>query len=193
MARNPSANVAGAYTLYTNNEPALVANSKLWQLDHTLNTATITLIDAQYGSPKIEEISDGTSVSIMFIEDVGQNEKMVQAVAGITPNSYVDPLTGTASRQYRWANPDFSSGQSKKINSAKNATYTTVDPNDGCMWAQHDCGPNSEMFSFHGNGAHCVFADGHVIFLRDTTPLPILRALSTRSEGKSETIPANLE
>ena len=77
----------------------------------------------------------------------------------------------------------------KKINGAKNATYTTVDPTDGCAWAQHDCGPNSEMFSFHGIGAFAVFADGHVQFIRETTSKAVLRALATRADGKNEVLP----
>jgi len=108
---------------------------------------------------------------------------------GANANSYIDPITGTASKHWRWANPDIASGQSKKVNSAKNATYTTADPVDGCAWAQHDCGPNSEMFSFHGNGAFAVFADGHVVFIRETTSKAILRSLATRADGKNEVLP----
>jgi prepilin-type N-terminal cleavage/methylation domain-containing protein/prepilin-type processing-associated H-X9-DG protein len=168
-----------------------VSASKVWQLDQNLNTTLNAPIDAQYGSPKIDEIIDGTSTTVMFAEDVGQNERMLDPTV-TTPankNSYVDPVTGNASRQWRWANPDITSGQSKKINSAKKGTYTTVDPNDGCAWATHDCGPNSEVFSFHGNGAHYVFADGHVVYIRESASKAVLRALATRNEGKVEAAP----
>jgi prepilin-type N-terminal cleavage/methylation domain-containing protein len=171
-----------------------VKSSKTWQLDAlTWNPVggTDAKIDAQYGLPQMGEITDGTSVSILLIEDVGQNEKMLQAGIsdGANANSYIDGITNTASLHWRWANPDIASGQSKKINNAKNATYTTVDPTDGCAWAQHDCGPNSEMFSFHGNGAFAVFADGHVQFIRESTSKAVLRSLATRSEGKNEVLP----
>ncbi|MFO0821810.1 MAG: DUF1559 domain-containing protein [Gemmataceae bacterium] len=176
-----------------------VSSSKLWQLkvdntaaagaDQSLNLPTgRVLIDAQWGGGRIDDISDGTSVTAMFAEDVGQNEKM-EAVSG----SYIDPVMGVSSKPWRWANPDNTSGQSKKINSAKNATYTTADPAEGCAWNVHDCGPNSEIFSFHGNGAHYVFADGHVAFVRESTSKAVLRALVTRSEAKNETQPANFE
>jgi prepilin-type N-terminal cleavage/methylation domain-containing protein/prepilin-type processing-associated H-X9-DG protein len=182
------------------------AATKLWQLNEQLNQYTAganidkqAVIDALWGGCKMDEITDGTSVSMMFYEDVGGNEKMLQTAAqtggvgsdGANANSYPDPLDGTASRHWRWANPDNASGQAKRINSAKNATYGVVDATDGCAWTKHDCGPNSEMFSFHGNGAHAVFADGHVIFVKESTPLAVLRALSTRSDGKNETAPAN--
>jgi prepilin-type N-terminal cleavage/methylation domain-containing protein/prepilin-type processing-associated H-X9-DG protein len=168
-----------------------VKPSKTWQLDQGLNTTASAPIDAMFGLPQMGDIIDGTSVSILIIEDVGQNEKMllVGTSDGANANSYIDGVTGTASRHWRWANPDISSGQSKKVNSAKNATYATPDPVDGCAWAQHDCGPNSEMFSFHGNGAFAVFADGHVQFIRESVSLPILRALSTRADGRAEVLP----
>jgi len=164
--------------------------AKTWQLDQSLNTVGNAPIDALYGLPTIADITDGTSNSMMIIEDVGQNEKMLQiGVSDVNPNSYIDPVLNVASKHWRWANPDVASGQSKKINSAKAATYTNPDPTDGCAWANHDCGPNSEMFSFHGNGAHAVFADGHVQFIRESVSKAVLRALATRADGKNEAAP----
>ncbi len=154
-----------------------IAN-KLLQLNNTG-------IDALYGLPKMSEILDGTSNSIMFYEDCGLNERML-AIPGTT-GSYPDPLSGVASRHWRWANPDVASGLSKNLNNNKAATYSTADPNgDGCTWIIHDCGPNSEAFSFHGNGAHMVFADGHVVFVRDSISFAVLRAMATRDQGKYE-------
>ena len=183
------------YATFTTSD-AFVSNTKKVQLDvATFNPVGGTYqLDAQYGSPKVEDIADGTSQSILFAEDVGQNERMLQTGVSDTPaGAHYDSIAGAASRHWRWANPDIASGQARRINSAKRATYTTVDPNDGCAWAQHDCGPNSEVFSFHGNGAHVVFADGHVAFLRESTTTAVLRALATRSDGRSETIPENFE
>lgn len=153
-------------------------SNKLLQLNNTG-------IDALYGLPKITEIIDGTSNSIMFYEVCGLNERMF-ANPGTT-GSYPDPLNGNASKHWRWANPDVASGISKNLNNNKAATYSTADPNgDGCTWIQHDCGPNSEGFSFHGNGVHMVFADGHVVFVRDTVSFAVLRAMATRDQGKYE-------
>ena len=89
--------------------------SKTWQLDHTLNSGTGTVVDAMFGLPQMAEITDGTSVSMMIVEDVGQNEKMLVAGTsdGANANSYIDGVTGEASRHWRWANPDIASGQSK--------------------------------------------------------------------------------
>ena len=56
----------------------------------------------------------------------------------------------------------------------------------GRTWRSHDCGPNNEPYSFHGGGAHFVFADGHVSFIRDSIPLNVLKAIATRSNGTNE-------
>lgn len=169
-------------SLYTKFTPTstTIASNKVVQLDSVAHPG---LIDAQAGLPKISDIADGTSNSITFYEDVGQNEKM-QGSSG----DYLDPITSGVSYHWRWANPDIASGLSKKVRNNPGATYTTADPNGtGCTWQNHDCGPNSEAFSWHGNGAHAVFADGHTVFLRDTIPLPLLRALATRADGPYET------
>ncbi|MFO0803812.1 MAG: DUF1559 domain-containing protein [Gemmataceae bacterium] len=205
VATDFGSGVCASYRKYTGDGGVLVASSKLWQLNvddsatslnlYPATNSTRTLIDAQWGGCRIEEIYDGTAVTVMFAEDVGMNELMQNAAAQSTVNSYVDPVGGgtAPSKPWRWANPDNTSGQSRKINHAKNGSYTVADPNDGCTWATHDCGPNSEIFSFHGNGAHYVFADGHVVFVRESTTKAVLRALATRAEGKNETQPANFE
>jgi prepilin-type processing-associated H-X9-DG protein len=103
-------------------------------------------------------------------------------------NGYYDAFEpDNLSKQWRWANPDIASGLSKKLNNNKAATYLTPDPNgDGCNWKTSDCGPNGEPFSFHGNGIHVVFADGHVTYLRESIPTAVLRALATRGDGRNE-------
>lgn len=160
--------------------PAGVSSSKMVQMDTVGNPGKI---DALFGLPTLAEISDGTSNTILMYEATGQNDRMGPP----TSNAYYDPIGADYSHQWRWANPDFSSGLSKKLNNNKGATYTTSDPNgDGCTWMVHDCGPNSEAFSFHGNGVHMVFVDGHVAYVRESLPLTTLRALATRSEGKVE-------
>lgn len=194
---NVTATTAGFYTNFGTGGDPFVSGSKTWQLDAaTFNPPASGngQIDAQFGAAKMDDIADGTAQSILFAEDVGQNERMLMAgVSNSPPGAHFDPMSGGASRHWRWANPDIASGQARRINSAKRGTYTAVDPNDGCAWAQHDCGPNSEVFSFHGNGAHVVFADGHVAFIRESTTTAVLRALATRSEGRNETIPENFE
>ena len=79
----------------------------------------------------------------------------------------------------------FSACQLGKCNN-KGGSYFTGDPNGGtCVWAQHDCGNHSEFFSFHGPGSHAVFADGHVTFISESIPVPLIQAMVTRSNAKT--------
>jgi prepilin-type N-terminal cleavage/methylation domain-containing protein/prepilin-type processing-associated H-X9-DG protein len=170
----------------------IVSSAKLVQLDNSLQTTT-SYVDAQYGGAAMASITDGVSVSILFFESTGGNDQLQQLPTSTNnPNNYPDPITpNNPSVFWRWASPDVGTDIQRKVNSAKNGTYTTPDPVDGCAWAASHCGPNSEMFSFHGGGAYAVFADGHTVFVRESTPLTILRALCTRADGKNEATPGN--
>ncbi len=172
-----------------------VSAARTWQLDAaTWNPVggSSSAIDAQFGGTKVDDIADGTSVSLLFVEGVGANEKMLQAPLS-NGSVHFDPAAVGPSARWRWASPDVASALRRKVNSAKNATYTAFDATDGCAWAQPDCGPNGQIFSFHGNGAHAVFADGHVAYLRESLPLAILRALATRADGRNESLAENFE
>jgi prepilin-type processing-associated H-X9-DG protein len=52
-----------------------------------------------------------------------------------------------------------------------------------CPWTANNCGPNDEIFSFHGTGANVVFGDGHVAFLNEAIDAIVLRRLCTPAEG----------
>jgi len=182
-------------------------------------------IDPMYGLPKIADITDGTSNSILLYEDVGRNETMDgQEIASLGGafynNEYLDPVasfggdttdyrtvvggvvtypaaapafTAVKRSHWRFADPDSASGMLQRINNASGGSMDTVDPNvdpaNRCYkktWHCHDCGANNEAFSFHGNGAHVSFADGHVVFMRDGVTQEVLRALGTRSNKTNE-------
>jgi prepilin-type N-terminal cleavage/methylation domain-containing protein/prepilin-type processing-associated H-X9-DG protein len=160
--------------------------------------------------PKISEIIDGTSRTIMVAEDVGRYEGMAGA--------YPDPVNPSADRAFwRWAEPDNGFGVSGDPLFSTTSTVTSANaykgvpvpqtsispPNQSvsfkginnnktpfggpvaCPWinANSQCGPNDEIFSFHGNGANVVFADGHVTFLNENTNFQVLRALITKAGG----------
>jgi prepilin-type N-terminal cleavage/methylation domain-containing protein/prepilin-type processing-associated H-X9-DG protein len=160
--------------------------------------------------PRIAEITDGTSRTIMVAEDVGRYEGMAGA--------YPDPVTSPADRAFwRWAEPDNGFGVSgdplfsttsavtaataySKIPTPMNLVtppnaqigFKGINNNKtpfggpaSCPWINSgsNCGPNDEIFSFHGNGANVVFADGHVSFLNESTNFQVLRALITKAGG----------
>ncbi len=169
------------------------------------------VIDPMFGLCKITDITDGTSNSIMLYEDVGRNETMNgnDPIAGPQANEYLDVLassgplgdvyaggaTALPKSHWRFADPDTASGMKRKINNTAGGSMSSIDPNAtgadvgscvGKTWVTHDCGPNNEAFSFHGNGAHVAFADGHVVFMRDGVTTDVLRALATRNNRANE-------
>jgi prepilin-type processing-associated H-X9-DG protein len=142
---------------------------------------------------KVGDIRDGLSKTIAIAEDVGRNENM--------PGAYNDFIeTGVKKHFHRWAEPDNGFGVSGNPTSwADQTTGATVagqpliainnnlSPFGGptaCPWqSKTNCGPNDEIFSFHGNGANVVFMDGHVSFLSSTLHPIVLRRLVTATEG----------
>jgi prepilin-type N-terminal cleavage/methylation domain-containing protein/prepilin-type processing-associated H-X9-DG protein len=151
----------GFYTEYGTGDATVAPNKKL-HLDPTKG-----FIDPYFGQATISDIKDGTSYSIALYEDAARNETWSEVSGG-----YLDPITGTHRMWWRWAEPDTASGVSRKIN------------NPLVPWNIHDNGPNNEIYSFHGGGAHALFADAHVTFLRDNISTIIVRALCTRNGGE---------
>ena len=179
----PTALTAHAYplNLYKNYSPASGSNigtNKEFQLQES--SAIGGTIDVFYGGSRMARITDGTSKSIVFYEDVGRNEKMdgSPGSTGFPPNNYLDPVDNMARRHWRWAEPDNSSGCSKVINN------NSGNPDGPCPWNYHDCGPNNEMFSFHPGGAYAAFADGSVRFIDENIPLRLVYSLGTRANGE---------
>lgn len=144
------------------------------------------------------DIIDGLSKTIAYAEAVGRNEFM--------PGAYPDPMginlpNGEKNRAFwRWIEPDNGFG----VNGAPNqfsapstatgdvaSTMTRVINNNSlpfggpteCLWnVRTHCGPNDEIFSFHGAGANAVFLDGHVTFLSQDIEPMVLRYLVSSAE-----------
>jgi prepilin-type N-terminal cleavage/methylation domain-containing protein/prepilin-type processing-associated H-X9-DG protein len=161
--------------------------------------------------PKIAEITDGTSRTVLVAEDVGRNEA--------TESPYQDPASpaGVDRAAWRWADSNSAFGVNGDplysttatviaanayksipvpldLAAPPNAAVTFKGINNNktplggpaaCPWNASDsqCGPNNEIFSFHGNGANAVFADGHVTFLNENVNFQVLRALITKAGG----------
>jgi prepilin-type processing-associated H-X9-DG protein len=184
------------YKLYSSVNPVINPN-KLIHLDNVTNFGKI---DQNYGNARIQDITDGTSVTAMIYEDVGRNEKMDGYNYAVSPavavaNEYYDPVTDGPKHHWRWADPDTASGLKRKVNNTQGGGMFTIDPNvqagdttqcPATTWTVHDCGPNNEAFSFHGGGAHMAFADGHVSFVRDSIAYAVVNSLGTRSNGRNE-------
>jgi prepilin-type N-terminal cleavage/methylation domain-containing protein/prepilin-type processing-associated H-X9-DG protein len=158
--------------------------------------------------PTKKDIADGLSKTIAIAEDVGRYELMPGAYPDpLAGQANAAPGTGTNRAFWRWAEPDngfgvsgdplsgnlagvitvgyagLINGRAKIINNNK----TPFGGPAGCLWltAAGNCGPNDEIFSFHGPGANVVFMDGHVAFLDENTDALVMRRLVTASEGIS--------
>jgi prepilin-type processing-associated H-X9-DG protein len=157
-------------------------------------------------------ISDGTSNTIMIIEDAGRIHQSLKfpGGAGGSISTYDDPTctsgngdatdcAGTGNKRgvaARWADQDATgSGVSGPPNAVatwssfinQNAT-PTGGPVD-CPWSQNNCGLNDEPFSFHPGGCNAVFADGSVRFLGENIDARTMRGLVTRAEAIAVPLP----
>jgi prepilin-type N-terminal cleavage/methylation domain-containing protein/prepilin-type processing-associated H-X9-DG protein len=146
----------------------------------------------------IADIPDGLSNTVAIAEDVGRYEQM--------PGAYLDPITNTQRSFWRWAEPDSGfgvsgdplatsdqlgtviptyaglvNGRAKIINNNK---YPFGGSSGTCLWitVKSNCGPNDEIFSFHGTGANILFMDGHVSFVDENVDAIVMRRLITASE-----------
>ncbi|MDB5311021.1 MAG: hypothetical protein JWO38_5223 [Gemmataceae bacterium] len=152
--------------------------------------------------PNVGEILDGLAGTIVMTEDVGRSETFATAKY----KDYGDPttlpaVTGGMRAAWRWAEPDTANGVSGPpgakygdkgltiINNSSTpfgggsfATVATGQVPYACNWvgtAGNNCGVNDEPFSFHNGGCNCLFADGHVVFVRsDIDPLTMRRLLT---------------
>jgi prepilin-type processing-associated H-X9-DG protein len=144
------------------------------------------------GGSTIGSITDGTSNTILFAEDVGRTEQTLAPYPDPTGDTY----GGNSLRKFwRWAEQDNGFGVSGFTtgtgNQAINNNPIPFGGPTSCQWnaSGSNCGPNDEIFSFHTGGALVVFADGHVQMLRSTISPQQLRFLVTAAEGDI----ANLE
>jgi prepilin-type processing-associated H-X9-DG protein len=148
------------------------------------------------------DIIDGLSKTICYAEDVGRNEFM--------PGAYPDPMNaalpnGETKRAFwRWIEPDNGFGVNGAPNgvngvgatdstAVKDTVIRAINNNalplggpTSCIWnATTHCGPNDEIFGWHGAGANVSFMDAHVTFLsQDIQPL-VLRYLVSSAEKVS--------
>jgi prepilin-type N-terminal cleavage/methylation domain-containing protein/prepilin-type processing-associated H-X9-DG protein len=197
-----SANEAGA-----TNDPQyyVLINNQIPATSPVLNRAAIG-----FNGPNVGEVIDGLSNTIFIGEDVGRSETF--ATKKYADPIGTDTGTSNGYRAaWRWAEPDTGSGVSgpdligngttdavfanpayKFINNSKTpfggptaGTTGLGSYGIGCSWLSNDCGPNDEIFSFHSNGANCLFGDGSVKFIRDDVDGLTMRRLCTPTEGVS--------
>ena len=146
--------------------------------------------------------SDGTSNTLMIIEDAGRAYTTVGTFGSgssrpsplaTSPKPAIGDVASNANarRVYAWADPDaFGNGFSGPSNStgsrvAKiNNNASPVGGPTSCTWKTNNCGPNDEPFSFHTGGVTGVMGDGSVRFIRDSVDAVVLKYAIGASDGQ---------
>src|SRR5262249_49996454 len=111
-------------------------------------------------SRKTTQILDGTAATLLLAEDAGRNQSWEMGKqAGTLPDSGA------------WANP----AGAIVVSGFNPATGNTPGP-----VAVNGCN-SQNVYAFHPGSAGGLFADGSVRFLKSTTSIDVLIALTTRS------------
>jgi hypothetical protein len=124
--------------------------------------------------PRMADIRDGTSQTLMIVEDAGRPEFWTSQ--GIGPDEN-EPNNGNYSvhdgrvRGAGWADPACQIP-------LHGFSYDGLSGPGPCAI---NCTNNNEAFSFHPNGADAVFADGGVRFLQETMDIATYAAMITRA------------
>lgn len=153
------------------------------------------------------QVSDGTSNTIMILEDAGRAHPSLafrtestrkttpaQALVANPVNNPVNLMTYSR-RVGAWADPDaFASGlsginpgNSLAPDYGKKVINQSASPVGGpptCPWSVNNCGLNDEPFSFHPGGINVAMGDGSVRFLSDSVAPLMAKAMVSASGGE---------
>ncbi len=157
------------------------------------------------GTRTVAGIMDGSSNTVLFIEDAGRAHPSVGSFGAFSsrpsmvpsPISPVNGMTGagvqfaSGRRVYAWADPDAVtngySGPSNSLGSRVARFNNNKVPTGGppeCRWSVNNCGPNDEPFAFHTGGVMSVMADGSVRFIRDSLSTMVTKYLVSSDDGQ---------
>jgi len=192
-------------TVYTDISPLNGVRDKRTRMDGGLKA----------GGTSLGQVPDGLSKTIAIAEDVGRVEGFTSPYADpamiapihrgfwrwAEPDSGYgvsgDPLATTDGLGTAAPGFGFTPGPPPVLGQAShviNNNKTPLGGPPGCPWntgivgatySNNNCGPNDEIFSFHGNGANVVFMDGHVSYLNEKIDPIVMRHLVTASEQVS--------
>jgi prepilin-type N-terminal cleavage/methylation domain-containing protein len=150
----------------------------------------------------IERVIDGTSNTILWIEDAGRSHPDVGDYGAysnrFTPvSSPADPINMSSGpngrRVFAWADADavgngFSGPSNAILPASRKAQLNNyANPIGGpaeCRWSVNNCGPNDEPFSFHVGGVNATMGDGSVRFLSENIDGLVIKWMIGADEGQ---------
>ena len=149
---------------------------------------------------KFSAITDGTSNTVLCIEDAGRAHPSAGAVGSLSsrpsPNGEGPAWSGGTSggrRMYAWADPDAATNGLSGPSNALSPASRMARPNNynaplggpaECRWANNNCGPNDEPFSWHTGGVQAAMGDGSVRFLSENIDVMVLKYIAGSNDGQ---------
>ena len=150
---------------------------------------------------KISAITDGSSNTILVIEDAGRSHPTVgifgaNASAGRlsalnAPANAMTSPAANARRVFAWADPDAAANGVSGPNGSTGSKLAKINNNNSptggpttCPWTTNNCGPNDEPFGFHSGGCNAVMADGSVRFMKESIAPDVLKFAVGADDGQ---------
>ncbi len=151
----------------------------------------------------LKRVTDGTSHTIMWIEDAGRAHPDVSDFGAyshrFTPVSgAADPINMSSGangrRVFAWADADAVgngySGPSNAVSPASKVARLNnyASPFGGpaeCRWSVNNCGPNDEPFGFHSGGVNVTMGDGSVQFMADSVDGVVVKWMVGAEDGQT--------
>ena len=164
--------------------PALTVNAGLGRTDYEAIMGVQSIINPslyvgnarrslmhENSAQRVTDATDGTSTTILVLEAAGR--PVVYRLGSANPAVQNNQGMG-------WIDSD---GAFSLDGSSADGNLEGCGPANGCSFPINKRNDN-EPYSFHSGGVNCLFADGHVQFVRESIPLTVMAALCTRAAGE---------
>jgi prepilin-type processing-associated H-X9-DG protein len=166
-----------------------------------LSQVVAPYLDCEGGG--IGRVTDGTTHTIMWIEDAGRAHPDVDIHGAYSTRftpvpSAADPINMSSGangrRVFAWADADaVSNGFSGPSNAVSPASKVAQlnnysNPYGGpaeCRWSVNNCGPNDEPFAFHSGGVNATMGDGSVRFLSENIDGVVVKWMVGAEDGET--------